>query len=624
VKRKNDPRRPPAQPLPIGQWALIVALVTLPALFFLPGAKENFRLPKLLLSEGLGLASLVILAFRARRGAFDPRRLLGQPAVTALLPFLAVASFGLLVSSHPHHVRQGLTSLWIGAACVVGWSLACTAAERRSALRALTLPAVVLSLIAVGQFHGLMPQFQFQDYVKDRIAITSVAGGPFDLAGYLVLPMLIAQVGILRASRPRWRAGWGLVLVLGLYVMALTQTLSAIAALLAASLVLWLGLLPWRRVAAVTALVVLLGGGLAAGVGPLRERILAKSGNLTAGDVNHLLSGRLDGWWAALWMFRGHPLTGVGHGAYRAEFGTARLALWDEGRRFYRRQHQTYFSNAHSEPLEVLAESGVPGVLALGWGLWLVARRLRRKSRAPDGGDAEPAFERTEAALMWAGLTAMAVLSAAYFPMRIALVAYPYLLLTSHVLAPAEDETPAGSSGKAGRAWILILVLLAATVLYLRYAEGRLRASFQLAAVEQMTVQLAQQGAFARRPLPPQVRRLLESGASGLLEAGERDPVEFGIPMARGSLFYLLGRSGAAVRAYEEALALEARSEIYANLGRVYFTAGDRDAAREAFRKAQRLDHNVNKKYRGFVDPLGLRERGQDRDDEEDEEEPSP
>jgi tetratricopeptide (TPR) repeat protein len=259
-------------------------------------------------------------------------------------------------------------------------------------------------------------------------------------------------------------------------------------------------------------------------------------------------------------------------------------------------------------------------VLALGWGLWLVARRLRRKSRAPDGGDAEPAFERTEAALMWAGLTAMAVLSVAYFPMRIALVAYPYLLLMSHVFAPAEGEAPAGSFGKLkGRAWIPILVLLAATVLYLRYAEGRLRASRQLAAVEQMTVQLAQQGAFARRPLPPQVRRLLESGASGLLEAGERDPVEFGIPMARGSLFYLLGRSGAAVRAYEEALALEARSEIYANLGRVYFTAGDQDAAREAFRKAQRLDHNVNKKYRAFVDPLGLRERGQDRD-----EEPSP
>jgi O-antigen ligase len=607
VKPKKDPRRPPvgAQPW---QWLLIVAVVALPALFFAPAAKENFRLPKLLVTEGIGLASLAWLAFRARGGAFDLRRFLRRPVVLAVVPLVAVAASGLLTSAHPLHVRQGLTSLVIGAACLVGWSLGLGAREHRRILGALTVPAAILALIAIGQFHQLFKPFEFQDYVKDRIAITSLAGGPFDLAGYLVLPMLIVQVGLFRAAGPGRRWAWGLGLAVGAYTIALTQTLTAIAALTAASLVLWLGLLPWRRVAAVTAMVVLVGGGLAAGIAPLRERIVKKTADLTRGELNDLLSGRLDGWRAALWMFERHPLAGVGHGAYRAEFGTARLALWEEGERFYRRQHQTYFSNAHSEPLEVLAESGLPGVLALGWALWLLLRQLRRKCR----GD-PPAFERTEAALAWAGMTALAVLSLANFPMRIALVAYPYLLLTSRIFAPEDETAPAAApAGRRGRAWFLVLVLLSILVLYLRQAEGRLRASHQLAAVEQMTVQLAQQGMLASRPLAPQVRRLLESSASGLREAGERDPVEVGIPIARGSLFFLLGREQAAIRAYEEALALEARSEIYANLGRVHFTAGDLDAAREAFRSAQRLNRDVNKKYRAYVDQLGLREQGQD------------
>ncbi|MEE8526659.1 MAG: O-antigen ligase family protein, partial [Thermoanaerobaculia bacterium] len=527
MKRKKDSRRPPPQSSQRwGPWLLIVMAVTLPALVVAPEAKESFRLPKLLVTESLGLASLLFLAWRARGAKVDLRRFWRQPAVTAMLPLLAVASFGLLTSAHPLHVRQGLTSLWIGVACLVGWSLGLAAAEHRRVLVALLLPAGILSLIAIGQFHHLFEPFRFQNYVKDRIAITSLAGGPFDLAGYLVLPMLIAQAGILRVWRQGRRqlevTGLGLVLACGIYAMALTQTLTAIAALTAASLVLWLGLLPWRRVAAVTAVLLVLGGGLALGVGPLRERIATKVESLTSGDIDNLLSGRLDGWSTALWMFREHPLAGVGHGAYRAEFGSARLALWEEGHRFYRRQHQTYFSNAHSEPLEVLAESGLPGLMVLAWAIWQLLRQPGRMSRASNPQD-EPAFDRTEVALTWAGLTALAVLSLANFPLRIALVAYPYLLLMSRILAPREVDEPPPASTVKGRSpvWILVPVLLAALVLQLRHAEGRLRASHQLAAVEQMTAQLARQGLLARRPLPPQVRRLLESSASGLREAAE-------------------------------------------------------------------------------------------------------
>ena len=43
-------------------YAAVVALVVLPALVLLPDIREPFRLPKLLLSEGLALVSVAFLA----------------------------------------------------------------------------------------------------------------------------------------------------------------------------------------------------------------------------------------------------------------------------------------------------------------------------------------------------------------------------------------------------------------------------------------------------------------------------------------------------------------------------------------------------------------------------------
>src|SRR3712207_7132617 len=47
------------------------------------------------------------------------------------------------------------------------------------------------------------------------------------------------------------------------------------------------------------------------------------------------LTGRLDGWRAALWMVREHPWTGVGHGAYRPEYVPAMNHLLDRGVQMY-------------------------------------------------------------------------------------------------------------------------------------------------------------------------------------------------------------------------------------------------------------------------------------------------
>lgn len=438
AKRRADPRPSKRR---LGGWIVVAVLVTLPALVMVPWAKDAFRLPKLLVSEFLGLATLLVLSLRLRSaGRIDLRGALRHPAVAALGPIVAVAVLGLATTDHPLHVRQALPSLLVGVACVVGWSLGLRPAEQRRALVALALPAVLLALVAIAQAHGLIEPFQFRGVVRERIAVTSLAGGAFDLAAYLVLPMLVMQLGIAggfgsekgeRRAAPAWRPwAWGLALVACAYALALTQTLTALVALVAASLVLWLHLVPRRRLAAVLALVGAVALVLALAVTPLRERLAGKLGSLRADQVNHLLSGRLDGWRTGVWMWRENPWLGVGHGAYRAEYGTARLALVAEGARFYRRQHQPYFANAHSEPIEAAAEWGLLGLLALAWALWILLRQLR-----------VPEVPRRERALLRAGVVALGALALVNFPLRLALVAYPYLLVLSRAFALRPEET---------------------------------------------------------------------------------------------------------------------------------------------------------------------------------------
>ncbi len=401
-------------------------------------AHESFRLPKLLLSECLGLASLVLLALRLRSvERIDLKAFFRQPVVLAVLPVLAVASLGLVTSDHPLHVREALVSLWIGGVCLVGWSLALSEEEHRKLLHGLILPATVLSVAAILQFHGWFMPFEFERDVGERIGLTSFAGGAFDLAAYLVIPCLFLQSSMHAQTRVRWRWALAAVAVVCAYAMVATQTLTALLAFAVGSLMLWFVWLSRRRFAAFAALIALSGVVLGIGFAPLRQRLDRKLDSLLRGDVNRVLTGRLDGWRAAVWMLHEEPLTGVGQGAYRAEFGNAKYALWEQGVSFYRSQHRVYFTNAHSDVLEALGEWGLPAVVVLLWGSWMLIRSLRHLAKAEQRSTGEP----DNRALMSAGLVVLAILALTNFPFRIALVAYPSILFMSWIFAAHREAS---------------------------------------------------------------------------------------------------------------------------------------------------------------------------------------
>jgi hypothetical protein len=379
---------------------------------------------------------------------------------------------------------------------------------------------------------------------------------------------------------------WGTALALAVsaYALLLTQTFAALAAVLAGSLLLWGFLLPRRRAAALLAAGVVTAALLAAVVPPLRQRFAEKAAGVARGDWNKVLTGRLDGWRTALWMLREHPLAGVGHGAYQPEFVPAKLALLDRGVRFFPDQNLVGFANAHDEYLEVGAEWGLPGLLALGWGLWVLLGALRR-----NGGEPE------DRALAWAGTAALAALSLVDFPFRIALVAFPALLFLSWVLRPPPAEA-GGGGGVSGRTLAVILTLLLALATAGQTVRWRHRrtASRLLADVESLSL-----AAVRSRQVPA---GMIATNLVALRRAAPLDPVEVGIPIARGTQYLLLSRPGPAIQAYEEAIALEPRSEGYLNLGRAQWLAGRTDEARRSFAVAVRLDPYLE----GLVPPGGL------------------
>jgi len=563
--------------------ALLWVVILLPPLLLPAFAKEAFRLPKLLASEWLGLASLLPLAFRLREvGGVNWRDFAGRagradryriPALVAVAPLLAVAILGLVASRHPFHLHEALADLSIGAACLVGWS-AGLSRERLERLRA------------------------------GRLAVTSLAGNPGDLAVYLVLPCLVAQWILVRERRGRRRgpvlAAVAAALAICLYALAVTQTISALAAVALGSLVLWACLAPRRLLLPAAAAGLGVAALLVLAVPPLRGRVVEKAGRLAQGDWNSFLTGRLDGWRTAAWMLGQHPLTGVGQGGFEAEFIPAKLALLDGGTRFFENAVDVTFENAHNEILDVGADLGVPGLLALGWGIWVLVGALRRGiperaggAERDEEGDGE---ERPRLALAWGGTAALALLSLFQFPFRIALPAFPALLFLAWVfsggaLSPGEEmaakETPSVSGSLSGNrlGWLAAAALVVALVLQGNRWHDRLLGSAMLRQVELVSISAATTGRAPGNLLPTHLELLRR--------AQELDPAEVGIPIARGSQFLLFGDPRAAIPPYRAALALQPKPEIYADLGRAFLAGGDLAEARRQFKLAVRLDPSL-------------------------------
>ncbi|MFN7941355.1 MAG: O-antigen ligase family protein [Thermoanaerobaculia bacterium] len=416
----------PTERLSPALW-LLIALFFGVALAFDPAGRESFRLPKELLAEILGLASLALVALRLRR--LDRWPTTWPPALVAFLPFAAAIALAGLASPHPAHAGEGVTRAEIAILCLAGWSAGFRRGELARAIDWLVAPAALLAAIGIAQYFGWLKLFEFAETGESaRFDLTSLAGNVGVFGAAMVLPALALQR---RIAQGRRRAFAVVLLALLAFGLALSQTLAALAALLAGSSVFWLLRLParkrWMAVAAAAAAVAV----LAVAVPELGERLAQSQRRLLRGDWDALLSGRVDAWKVAVWMLREHPWVGVGPGAFVTEFVPGKLALLQQGVKFYPFQLFPVFAEAHNEILQLGAECGALGLLALAWAVKRSVGRVASLSA-----------ETPDRAFAWGAFAALAVLSMAHFPFRVAMVSYPFLVVLAWVFAGDEEQDP--------------------------------------------------------------------------------------------------------------------------------------------------------------------------------------
>jgi tetratricopeptide (TPR) repeat protein len=131
--------------------------------------------------------------------------------------------------------------------------------------------------------------------------------------------------------------------------------------------------------------------------------------------------------------------------------------------------------------------------------------------------------------------------------------------------------------------WILCAVLLVALAAQSLRLRDRLLASELVNEVELVAVSAATNN-------PAALPGLLPASLAALRRAGDADPLAVEVPLARGSLFFLLRRPQEAIDSYQRAAALELHAEILLHLGDALLAVGREDEARLRYRDALRLN----------------------------------
>jgi O-antigen ligase len=408
----------------------------------LPGAASPFRVPKSAVALA-GLAVLVgwsVVRGMRTRGVAIPR---GPFTLTLLaLPALYALSAAWSPDIPRTLATAAETLVWVAA---IVWLATLDEAHRQRSARWASVGVCLSAVVMLLQAAGIRPLGVVGAESSGRLALTGLTGNPADLAmaAMLVLPLALEAWAGARSRVARWFVPAALLIVTGM-----TQTLTGLIAALALGVV-WLvqnrSRRTWAVAAAVAVTVVV--AGLATGLG---QRFEAAARQIQRGDWYQLLSARADGWTAAVEMVHSHPVTGVGAGAYTVDYYPARLA-WLEARdrTGARGEFATHFEWAHCDPLELVAETGIVGLV------WMVAAAVLLWRARPRG---DPVVPQMAAATMPFALL--------HYPLSLAVGLLPIALVMARVVAaePRGDVLPHSRSVRRMTSVAAVVMSLAVVV----------------------------------------------------------------------------------------------------------------------------------------------------------------
>jgi len=415
-------------------WPLGLVLL-LVEIFVLPASASPFRIPKMALAlTGLALTLLLPAALSLWSGTLPRIRSRLVWSILAL-PVLQLLSVTWAIDRRTAIATAAATAIWCAAILLL-------ALMDRAALGRLALWSAAGAAIsaAVGVLQLLHVPILVVEGVSGRKAITGLTGNPADLAmaALLLLPVLLFTS---KGSSERSRNS---VLFLGAFLLASAVATQTLTALVAGPLLVlvWLFHQPSRRragAAAVVVVIVLAG----AVVGGLTHRMETTVRELRRGNWYQLLSARADGWTAAVEMIRQAPITGVGAGCFGGRFYPARLA-WLEARGEHgaRGEISTHFQWTHCDPLQLLAELGIPGLVWLAIFVVLLVPRVR--------GDP----------VALASLAVSVPFLLLHYPTHLAVGLVPLTLSLAHLLAGEPQQRTAGAPWQRPLAVVTLLAVL--------------------------------------------------------------------------------------------------------------------------------------------------------------------
>jgi O-antigen ligase len=426
LARRAGALRPDDPGAAIALAALAVAVVG-SALVVDPRAASAFDAPKRLITlGGIVVAAVGLLAFPGRGGPIGRFWPEGLPVRRAPVLLLLLAAAGAAVAAAVSPRRgvslDALRVLLVHAVLLpLGASRALDGARARGLLAAFLAACAVNATVSLLQSRQLVQPFQAET-LGGRTDTGAFAGNEGVLALALALAAVAALALALSAGRPVLRLAAGSGALLFLAGIAVNRSLTAGMVLLVGALVL-LGVRFRRRLLLPAALAILVAGAGIAAYAPFRDRAAELVRDIRAGAWDRAVTYRLGPWAAAIEMARARPLIGWGPGTFAAEFVPHRLQAEIRFRtRFVNPWLAGSYAEAHSEYLQVLAETGIPtGIVAMAAAGALLAGLLpvARDSTHP---------AREEALLLLAVLSVGAAAALTWFPLQRPISAVPLLL----------------------------------------------------------------------------------------------------------------------------------------------------------------------------------------------------
>jgi hypothetical protein len=353
-------------------------------------------------------------------------------ALVALSSALALAVVAAVLSPRRGASLDTARVIVLSALLVpLGASRALAGTRAQVVLGAFVGACVVNASVSLLQFWGGLRLFRVET-VGGRLEVSAFVGND----GVLALSLALAGVTCLalalsapsRAARAAWAGGVALLLV----ALAVTQNLTAVAALVSGSTVLVALTVRGRVLVGALAVVAVVVGTLTIHPG-LSRRVQETVELVRSGDWDPVVTYRLGPWAAAVEMARTRPLIGWGPGTFGAEFVPHRLqAEFRFHRRFVNPFLAGSYAEAHSEYLQAAAEAGIPAAAAALVALVTLIVGLVSKVRLIADGPS-----RREAMVALVLLCAGGAAALTWFPLQRPITAVPLLLA-------------------AGRAWRLL------------------------------------------------------------------------------------------------------------------------------------------------------------------------